>query len=167
MVVVEVVMVVEGDLVVCAMTFRRDTVSVVTRAVLVTTMVEEEEVVVATVVAAVVMEAMAGMMASVVEEAMVGVMTMVVVMEEATTAHVVCVTSSRTVPAVTEIRVNSLTKVVEEAEVVEWVVEEDTVLVEEEEVALEYATNGKLETVAMATLVDFPTINMSNQTLCF
>ncbi len=143
-------MVVEGDLVVCAMTFRRDTVSVVTRAVLVMTMVE-----------AVVMEAMAEMMA------MVGMMAMVVVMEEATTAHVVCVTSSRTVPAVTEIRVNSLMKVVEEAEVVvvEWVVEEDTILVEEE--ALGYATNGNLETVAMVTLVDLPTINMPNQTLCF
>ncbi len=158
---------VEGDPVVCAMTFRKETASVVTCAVLVTKMVEE---VVVEVTTEVEMEAMARTMrATVLEvEVMEGVMAMVVA---TTAAHVVCVTSSRVVPAVLEIHVNSLMKLVETVVVLLLVelVEEDTVVVVmvEEVELLGYATNGKLEIAVMATLVDLPTISVPNQTLCF
>ncbi len=160
---VEVDMVVGDALVAFAMTGRRETASVVIHAVLVMKMVE----------LVVVMGATAGIASVVAAEAITGMMAME--MAEAIIDPVVCATSSRMAPAVMEMRVNSLMRVGEEVRVVEEVRVGDMVLEREEavgvevEVPLGYATNGKLETVAMVTLVDLPTLNnMADQTVfCF
>ncbi len=164
---VEVDMVVGDALVAFAMTGRRETASVVIHAVLVMKMVE------VVVVVVVVMGATAGIASVVAAEAITGMMAME--MAEAIIDPVVCATSSRMAPAVMEMRVNSLMRVGEEVRVVEEVRVGDMVLEREEavgvevEVPLGYATNGKLETVAMVTLVDLPTLNnMADQTVfCF
>ncbi len=144
-------MVVEGALVVCAMTGRKDTVSVVNHAALVTRMVAEELVVVVVTVEVVVMGAMV-VVVVVEEEDITGMMAMVM---EATIVHEVCATSFSKAIAVTEIRVNSLMRVVVEL----WVGEEEEDrgggMVWEE---VGYATNGKLETAVMVIPADFPTV---------